>query len=187
MSDVFPEIEINETPLSEIDPERLSADLMDGEGEITVKIDFAAHATVYACNACNIPVTAEGEPAGAYERDVQAERCTRHPDYDEHSDTDEDGETIPCPHVPTVAPLGWLDTVKVETDTGDDSVTVTIMVDGHPVIMSVARVNRTDATTDAKLMVDVPHPGRDYQSFTLHATTSGVAATGKYIISERQA
>ncbi len=172
--DVFPEIEINETPIAEIDVERLGNELIDSEGEITVKIDFAPNATVYACDECNMQVTAEGIPAGPYEGDVQAEQCRQHDDYVENSED-------PFPHVPTVAPLGWLQSVKVQTDTDDDSVTLTVWVDGHALIMTVEARNPTG--NDPQYWLRVPHPDATGRS----AKLTPLAVAGLYRIDDRQA
>jgi hypothetical protein len=182
MGDVIPEIELNETPLRDIDPERFGEELIGSWGELDVKIEYTPNgSTVYICGreGCNIDVTSDGEPSGPYERDVQQERCHAHPDYDD--------ETKPAPHLVTVAPLGWLDTIRVQTDPEHDEAVITITIDRHPIIMSVARVNRTEPSDTAKLLLDVPHPDRDFQSYTLTPPVADQPATGKYIIGDRPA
>lgn len=61
------------------------------------------------------------------------------------------------PHEPEFIPLSWMDSAQVDIDEGQDSVTVTIVVDGSPLALAIHRVNDKDHENYGKLVVLAPY------------------------------
>ncbi len=172
MSYVYPDVTINDEALREIDPERFTNNLIDDDGEISINVDLNGDSTIYVCAKCGTAVDGDGEP-----EDASEDRCPRHPD--------ENGEPKPAPHIATVAPLGWINKIKIQTDPGKDQAHVLISV-GDPRGAFEMRVERIEGEDDdgrpfAEYRLSVPHPDESGG----HEPLTQLNSAGYYRIGER--
>jgi hypothetical protein len=61
------------------------------------------------------------------------------------------------PHVPQYVPLSWCDSAEIDVDEGRDMITVSLMVNGSPIALSIHRADEEGHENHGKLVVLVPY------------------------------
>lgn len=95
-------------------------------------------------------------PWHSAERKSAADEC-----HDADPDTFDDEASRFGPHVPVPVPLFWLDSAEIDIDTGADQVTLSLMINGSPVALTVHRVNQEGHENHDQLVLRVPHADDD--------------------------
>lgn len=127
----------------------------DGLSNVTVTLLVGEHE--FQCRNCGNQLDRYTET----ERPWHSAESGGDPDECRNADPDTFDEEASRfgPHVPMRVPLQWCESAEIDFDEGLDSVTVSLMIGGSPVALTVHRINDASHQNYGKLVALVPYAG----------------------------
>lgn len=137
------------------DGQRLTrGDRDSGEDVCNVTVEPYTESEYYCrnCSASLDHYPGDPRPWQTIDKSGQLGEC-----IDADPDTFDEETSTFGPHEPAFTPLSWVDTAEIDVDESSDMITMSLVIDGSPVTLSVSRVNNPAHEEYGKLVLLVPY------------------------------